>query len=289
MSVLMFSLIPIFIDAIAVLGLYVIAASGRLSVGHAAFFGIGGYASGLLSIHLGAPLPVALVAGAAIAGLAGTVLGMIIDRLGHWFYATTTLAFSVMLSGLISSMEFFGSATGLHGVPLTVDFPLVAGCLAATIAIVALLDRSALGRRIKAVRESELAAESIGINLFRTRVAAMCIGTALAGLAGGLWAHYLGLIKPADIGLERSLLFLIFLAIGSLESWYGALLGTLLLGYLPEVLRFSREYRLAFFGSLLAIAMVLRPYGLLTVQMKLWPFGRGPQRGAGTPPGKPPA
>ena len=276
MSVLMFALIPIFIDCIAVLGLYVIASSGRLSVGHAAFFGIGGYASGLLSIHYGVPLGVALAAGALAAGLAGTLLAAIVDRLGHWFYATTTIAFSVMLSGLISSFEVFGSASGLHGVPLTVDFPIVVGCLVAVCALVATLDLSALGRRIKAVRESELAAESLGINLFRTRVLAMAIGTTLAGLAGGLWAHYLGLIKPADIGLERSLLFLIFLAIGSLETWYGALLGTLVLGYLPEVLRFSREYRLAFFGGLLALSMVLRPYGLLTTHMKLWPARRRP-------------
>jgi branched-chain amino acid transport system permease protein len=267
-SILAFELIPIFIDAIAVLGLYVISCSGRLSVGHAAFFGLGGYASGLLSTYLNAPAAVSVCIGALLAGLAGAVFGAIVDRLSHWFFATTTIAFSVMVTGLISSSEFFGGAVGLHGVPLVVDFRITSGCLLATVAFVVALDHSSLGRRIKAVRESELAAESIGINLFRTRVLAMFIGTTLAGLAGGLWVHYLGLIKPSDMGLERSLLFLIYLAIGGTETWYGALLGTLVLGYLPEVLRFSHDYRLAFFGALLTVVMVLRPYGLLPAGMK---------------------
>ena len=268
MSVLAYELIPIFIDAIAVLGLYVISCSGRMSVGHAAFFGIGGYASGLVSIHLGAPAALSVCAGALLAGLAGALFGAIVDRLSHWFFATTTIAFTVMVSGLFSSMELFGGAVGLHGVPLVVNFPITLTCLVMAVALVVALDHSSLGRRIKAVRESELAAESIGINLFRTRVLALFIGTSLAGLAGGLWVHYLGLIKPGDIGLERSLLFLIYLAIGSTETWYGALLGTLVLGYMPEVLRFSHDYRLAFFGALLTVVMVLRPYGLLPAGMK---------------------
>ena len=92
----------------------------------------------------------------------------------------------------------------------------------------------------------------------------------LAGLAGGLWAHDLGVVKPVDMSLDRSLFFLIYLAVGGIEHWAGALLGTLTLGMLPELLRFSREYRLAFFGLLLTGIMVLHPSGFLSRQAIRW-------------------
>jgi branched-chain amino acid transport system permease protein len=126
------------------------------------------------------------------------------------------------------------------------------------------VDRSSFGRSLRAVRDSEIAAQAVGINPRYAHAGAFAIGTAIAGLAGGLWAHYLGVIKPVDMSLDRSLFFLIYLAVGGIEHWAGALLGTLTLGMLPEVLRFSREYRLAFFGLLLTGFMALRPSGFLS-------------------------
>ena len=129
--------------------------------------------------------------------------------------------------------------------------------------------------------DSEIAAEAVGINPAYAHAGAFAIGTAIAGLAGGLWAHYLGVIKPVDMSLDRSLFFLIYLAVGGIEHWAGALLGTLTLGMLPEVLRFSREYRLAFFGLLLTGFMVLRPSGFVSRQfINRMTLGAGRLRGA---------
>ena len=259
--------IPVLIDAIAVLGLYLIASSGRLSIGHAAFFGIGCYASALLSTQLTLPFWASIGLGGVAAGAFGLVFAVVAERLGHWFFAIATLAFSVMLSGIVSSVESLGGATGIYGIPITVDLPVVLVAFAVVVAFVFWVDRSSFGRSLRAVRDSELAAEAVGINPAHAHAAAFALGTAIAGLAGGLWAHYLGVIKPVDMSLDRSLYFLIYLAVGGIEHWVGALLGTLTLGILPEVLRFSREYRLAFFGLLLTGFMVLRPSGFISREL----------------------
>ena len=262
--------IPVLIDAIAVLGLYVIVSSGRLSIGHAAFFGIGCYVSALLSAQLKYPVWLAISAGVVSAAMAGLLFALLAERLSHWFFAIATLAFSVMLSGIVSSVESLGGATGIYGVPLAVDLPVVAVCLVAVLVLVYFIDGSSFGRSLRAVRDSEIAAEAVGINPRFAHVGAFAIGTAVAGLAGGLWAHYLGVVKPVDMSLDRSLFFLIYLAVGGVEHWAGALLGTISLGILPEVLRFSREYRLVFFGLLLTSFMVLRPSGFLSRETVSW-------------------
>lgn len=282
-------ILPVLIDAIAVLGLYVIVSSGRLSIGHAAFFGIGSYASAVLSTRAGIPSWLSIAAGTAAAGAIGALFALVAERLSHWFFAIATLAFSVMLSGTFSNLEVLGGATGLYGVPLEIDLRGVAGLLAAVVLLVIVIDCSKFGRALRAVRNSEIAAQALGINPRATHVSAFAIGTALAGLAGGLWAHYMGLVKPGDLSLDHSLFFLVYLAIGGIEFWGGALLGTLTLGLLPEVLRFSREYRLAFFGLLLTAVMVLRPSGLLSREtlQQIWGrlrLPRTPSAGSGDNP-----
>lgn len=258
-----FTLVPILIDAIAVLGLYVLANTGRLSVGHASFFGLGAYVSAVGSVKLALPPPLSIAVGTVVAGMVGFVFAVVADRLTHWFFAVTTLAFSVMVIGLLSGIDYLGGATGLYGIPLWIGLPEVLIALAATVALVIWLDASPFGRAMRAVRDCEFAAQALGIRPARTRILAFTLGVAIAGFAGSLYAHYLGLIKPSDLSLERSLLFLVYLSIGGIEFWGGALLGTLALGLLPEVLRFTREYRLALFGALLTLVMLVRPAGLM--------------------------
>ena len=262
-SDLAFTLVPILIDAVAVLGLYVLANTGRLSVGHASFFGIGAYVSAVCSTKLALHPLVSIAAGTVAAGIVGFVFAIVADRLTHWFFAVTTLAFSVMVIGLVSNIDYFGAATGLYGIPLWIGLPETVVALAATIALVIWVDASPFGRAMRAVRDSEFAAQALAIRPAQVRVLAFTLGTAIAAFAGGLYAHYLGLVKPGDLSLERSLLFLVYLSIGGIEFWGGALLGTFVLGLLPEVLRFTREYRLAMFGALLTLVMLIRPAGLM--------------------------
>jgi len=264
MDIIASILVPTLIDAIAVLGLYVIAASGRLSAGHAAFFGIGGYASGLVSVHLGLPVPVSLIAGVAFSAICGALFALLADRLTHWFFAVATLALAAMVLGLVSGLDALGGATGLYHIPLWTGMTQAVAGLAAAIALVVWLDASMLGRAMRAVRDSELAARSLAIDPTRVRVIAFAIGAGLAGLAGGLWAHSVGIIKPSDMSLEHSLLYLVYLSIGGVDLWAGALFGTFLLSLLPEIVRFSGQYRLAAFGALLTLVMIVRPAGLVT-------------------------
>ncbi len=254
--------IPILIDAIAVQGLFLVVSSGRLSIGHAAFFGIGAYAAAVISIQ-DYPSWLSIATGAVVAGLTGGVFALLAGRLTHWFFAVATLAFSMMLSGVVSNLEDLGGATGLYGVPLDVDLTVVAIVLCAVVALNIAIEHSPFGRCLRAVRSSELAAQALGINPGLIHFLAFALGCGIAGLAGGLWAHYLGVIKPSEFSLDRSLFFLVYLAIGGIDSWAGALLGVFILGALPEVLRFSQGYRLALFGLLLAVVMVLRPNGLI--------------------------
>jgi branched-chain amino acid transport system permease protein len=263
-SALAFTLVPILIDVIAVLGLYLLANTGRLSVGHAAFLGIGAYTSAVLSTKLGMHPFAAIAVGAVAAGASGLVFAAVADRLTHWFFAITTLAFSVMVIGLISGIDYLGAATGLYGVPLAIQLPQAIAAFAMVLGFVLWVDHSPFGRAMRAVRDSEIGAQALGIDPARIRILTFGLGTLIAGFAGGLYAHAIGLVKPGDLALERSLLYVVYLSIGGMEYWGGAILGTVLLSALPELLRFSREYRLALFGLLLTAVMLARPAGLLS-------------------------
>lgn len=284
-SAFAFALIPIIIDAIAVLGLYVIATSGRLSVGHAAFLGIGAYTAGVASVFAGLPPMVSILLAIVVSGGVGALFALIVDRLNHWFFAISTLAFTVIVIGIVSAWDTLGGASGFVGVPLVIAFPEALVALVLVIAFVIWLEASLLGRKIVAVRDSEMTAEAIGISVRKVRIIAFAIGTGIAGLAGGLWAHYLGFVQPHDMSLEKSLLFIIFLSIGGTQFWGGALVGAIGLGLLPDVLRFSREYRIAIFGALLTFVMVVRPQGLISREdirkIALWARAAGRKRTPG--------
>ena len=257
------TIIPVLIDGIAVLGLYLIANCGRLSVGHATFFGVGAYAGAVAAKHFGAPFPVALVVGTVVAGLLGLLFAWLAEPLDHWFFAIATLAFGIMVSGMIANEDALGAATGYYGVPLAVGLSEALLVLAGVLAFVIWWDASPWGRAARAVRDSAVAAQAFGINPRRVHILTFALGAAVAGVAGVMWAHYLGVVRPSDMSFEKSLLYLVYLSIGGMEWGGGALLGTALLGLLPEVLRFSRESRFVLYGGLLALVMVLRPAGIL--------------------------
>ena len=160
MDVLPSILTPVLINAIAVLGLYIIAASGRISAGHAAFFGIGGYASGLISIRLGLPPLVSMALGMIVAALCGAAFALVADRLSHWFFAVTTLAFAVMIISLVSSFDALGGATGLYGIPIATGLKEAALALILAVCFVIWLDSTSFGRAMRAVRDSEPAAQA---------------------------------------------------------------------------------------------------------------------------------
>lgn len=254
---------PIVIQLIAVLGLYVIVRSGRISVAQATFFGIGEYASGYLALHLPVPFAVAVAGGVVLSCVVGLLFATLAHALTHWFFAVASLSFAVVMTSVVSNIEALGGATGLYGFPVVTTLPIVVTVLIVVLALVILFDHSALGRRASCVRDDPELAASLGISATRVQIVAFGMGAAVAGVAGGLWAGYLGVARPDDLAFGQSLTLLVFLAVGGTRWWFGPVLGTLALGALPELLRFSSDLRFVLYGVLLAVVMVLRPSGLL--------------------------
>lgn len=283
-------LTPVLIDTVAVLGLYVTAMAGRISVAQASFMGIGGYTAALLAQNVTTNLFIMLGGGLIVAVILGGLFAIVADRLDHWFFAVATLAFGLMVTGIASASESLGGATGLYGVPLKTTLGTAVIAVLLTLVGVVALEHSALGRRIKSVRDSSLAAAAFGINVRLVRVAAFAISAGIAGVAGVLHVSFLSTVNPGQIGFDRSLLLLVFLAIGGTRSWLGPIIGTLLLGLVPELLRFSQEFRYILFGIVLVIVMTLRPNGVAGTFDPLqafcrWVERRRPKPNDTTPPG----
>lgn len=256
-------LTPICIDAVAVLGLYVIAMSGRLSAGHAVYVGVGAYTAGVLTEHVSADLALSMACGFAITAVLGAVYSLIVEPLEDWFFAVSTLAFGLVVSAFVAKTDALGGALGIYGAVNEISLGFAVLVLACTVAAVAGLGYTRWGRRCRAVRDDPLAARSLGINVRLVHMYAFAIGCGIAGVAGALRFNYIGFVQPDDMSFENSLLLLVYLTIGGATVIAGPVFGTFALGLLPELLRPVGDYRLEVYGALVVIVMVFRPSGLV--------------------------
>lgn len=262
------------IYAILTLGLNTITGlAGQISLGHAAFFGVGAYTLAILTVGHGwgfwPALPAAVLAAAAF----GVLIGAAAIRVRHDFLAITTMGVNFVTVAVFLYFPLFGGALGIGGIPgPTLDGePLgKAGFLALTLGAVALalavnlgLERSWAGLALLAVREDEEAARASAVDVRAFKVLAFTIGTGLAGLAGGLYASYLTFISAGDFGFPMSITILCMLVLGGIGTNRGAILGAALLGAAPEVFRFLADYRMLTYGALLLVLMRFQPAGLL--------------------------
>lgn len=282
---------PYYIQVLTMLGIYLVAAlglnlitgvTGQFSFGHAAFMSIGAYSSSLLTIKLQAPFWASLLAGGATAALCGAILAFPSMRLTGDYLGITTLGFGEIVRVVFINMEITGGARGLAGIPRHTDFLTVIVIVILSVWGLYRINNSRLGRALLAIREDEIAAESMGINALFYKVESFAIGTFLAGISGGLYAHLLQYINPADFGFAKSFELLNFVVIGGLGSIPGTILGTAVLGLAPEFLRFVKEYRMLIYGALMVIMMIFRPHGILggvdlaRAVRKIWPGKKPP-------------
>ncbi len=249
--------------------------TGLFSLGHAAFYGIGAYASGLLALRLGWPFPLALVAAAVVAGVFGLLLSLPSVRLRGIYLAIVTLAFAEIVRLLIINLQGLTRGPfGLPGIPppdlfglrLTSDFSVFLLALALLLLAVYIVERivhSRIGDALLAIRDDEQAAAACGIPVFQYKVLAFVTAAAIAGLAGSLYAHYTRFISPDSFTLNESFIVLSMLVLGGLGSTPGAVLGAILLTALPEAFRFAAEYRMLIYGVVLVLVMLFRPQGIL--------------------------
>ncbi|MEP9369514.1 branched-chain amino acid ABC transporter permease [Xanthobacter sp. VNH20] len=246
------------------IGLYVTALSGQLSMATAAIAGVGGYASGILTVKFGVPFLPAVAAGAFMGGALGCILALLTLKMRDFILKLTTLAAGEALSVLAFNWDYIGGANSFTGLePHTGVFTcLVVALLAFYVAW--RFDGSRLGYAARAVRDDPLAAASMGVSVAQVRIITFTLGSALIGMAGAVQAHYLLVITPSQLGFFVSLNYVIFLLFGGLQTLAGPILGAVVLTALPEALRFANEYRLIVYGLIIVGVMLWRPDGLLT-------------------------
>ena len=276
------SLVNAYWLTVAILALFyaIVAASwallagyaGQFSFGHMAFVSLGAYTSGLLVMSFGVPIPLGMAAGVVLCALVGAGIGYTCLRMRGPYLALFTVAFSEVLRiVIVSENEVTGGSGGLEVTPLfrtRSDAPyyyLGLVLLAVSLGLMVWLERSRWGLFFRAIRENEDAAAAAGVKVLRFRVLAFAITSSFAGLAGGFFGHYIGILTP-DIGsVDQMGLVVAMAVIGGAENLFAATLGALLCEALVEALRSYERWRLVLFGALLLLTIRFARNGLLAL------------------------
>lgn len=241
----------------------IVGFTGKLCLGHAGFMSIGAYLSAILTQKAEIPFIVSIFIGAIIACIIAALIGYPTLRLTGDYFAITTLAFCEIIRIVIMNIDFIGGARGLTGIPKKTNFTIAFIFAVITIVIIYNIIHSSQGRAMLSVRENEIAAESMGINAFKYKIMAFVIGAFFAGLAGGLYAHYMGYIQPTAFDFNKSIDYLTFVVFGGMGSLSGSVIATIILTFLPELLRGFQNFRMILYPLALIILMIFRPQGLL--------------------------
>jgi branched-chain amino acid transport system permease protein len=271
-------LIQLGINLILALSLYFPLSAGQLSLGQGGFMAIGAYLSAWLTATQAWPWPPAFAVGAFTAGVVGALVGLPALRVRGIYLVLMTMAFGEIVRVFFLNFAPTGAAQGFRGMPFVTSLPVVASLAVAVAVLAARTASSRMGRAFAAISRDELAAEVVGIDVTRAKLASFTAGAVVAGLAGALWAHYVQFIEPEEFGFARSVMPFTFVVVGGIETFWGALVGAAVLTLLPEWLRFLKEWRLALYGLAMLAVMIVRPQGLidhrLLVAMRRW--RRGP-------------
>jgi len=250
--------------------------TGQMNFGHALFFGVAAYVTALLNLDLGFPPYLSIPLGAVGGVLAGLVVGIPCLRLKGSYLALTTLAFPIILTGLVFAMpEITGGELGLSGLSrLTgsrvMDFYLCAGLVVILGFVMWKITDSKTGIILHAIREDEVAVRSSGINTTRYKLLAFCMSGFFAGIAGGLYAHFMRLAGPSTLEVTLSFQVIIWSVFGGMVTIYGPIAGVFILNPLMEVLRVVLgnfpslpEIRMFIFAGLVLVTLLFMPEGLI--------------------------
>jgi branched-chain amino acid transport system permease protein len=247
--------------------------AGQISLGHAAFFGIGAYTSAMLYTEAGFSFWISIPLAAVVAGIVGALLGIPCLRVRDDFLAITTMGINFVVEAIFLYLPFFGGAMGIGGINLPKWFGREMTkpeyfCLILVVFVLFLLidrqlSRSWVGLAWASIREDEQAAGAMGVDIVRFKVQAFILGSAIAGLAGGFYAHFLTFIMPQNFGFGQSIVILCMVVFGGIGTRWGPIVGAIILGILPEISRPIMEYRILIYGILLLGMMRFQPGGLL--------------------------
>ena len=260
-------------------GIYVLLAAslnftsgvaGQVSLGHAAFFGIGAYISALIALKLEFNFLICLLAAAAVAGIAGWLVALPAMRLSGGYLAIVTLGFGqIVYIVLLNWIDMTRGPMGLVGIPAPVllgykfrdpqsfYYIVLLFCIL-VLTVFRFLIRSRVGRNLMAIRDDETAAAAMGVNIYKEKVKAFALSAAVAGLAGSLYAHFMLFIDPSKFVGDESTAILSMVVLGGLGSMRGSVVAAIVLTALPEFLRGFSRYRMLIYGILLVVMMIAK-------------------------------
>jgi len=251
--------------------------TGYVNFGSAAFFAIGAYSTVVLYNAYKAPLPVMIVAGTLVAGVAGLGLGYLTLRLRGVFFAIASLALSVVLFTFIVNWDYVGGARGAYvlqprevpfGLPRYIHLLYVVMVLMAAVSLIVarVIEKSTIGRGLAAIRDDELAAECSGVPTLRLKIFSTMASCALMGMAGTTFPYYLSYIEPSSaFSLSYAVNSIAMPLIGGMMSWMGPLIGAVLLGSVQQLVQVtvSSAWNLLIVGVLLVLFVTLAPNGIM--------------------------
>jgi len=300
------------INVIVAIGLNILVGyTGQISLGHSGFFAIGAYGTLVLMAKVGLPFVLALPAAALATAVFGFLIGLPALRLEGPYLSIATLGFGLTITRIIGRIEFFGGRQGLHAPELTIgpwhlntdrDFYYLLITLTVILTVAARnIIKTKVGRAFIAIRDADIAAETMGVNLMYYKTLAFAVSAFYTGLAGGLYAFVLRFIEPELFGLLMSILFLAMVVVGGLGSVFGAIAGACLLSWMDLELRnilsipyvgvwleaLSKSYfsitgvsniQFILYGLIMVLIMLFEPLGLYgfwirtKIYWRTWPF-----------------
>jgi len=244
------------------LSIWLTLSCGLLSLANAAFMGIGAYVSALLTLNAGWPFPTVLLAGGLAPAVVALIIGAPVLRLSGVYLAMATLAFGEVVRITVLNLEITGGPEGLNGIPLATEGWHIVALLALAIYGLSRLRRSKVGRAFEAIKEDEIAARLMGINVDRYKLLAFVLGGFIAGIAGALNAHFTFFISPREYGFEAAVDILTMAVLGGTGSLVGPVLGAGILTLLPELLRSLHDFRSLVNGAVLVLVVLFLPKGI---------------------------
>ena len=284
------------INTMLVVGLNLLLGyAGQISLGHAAFFGLGAYTTGILTATYGVNPWLALPAGLVVAGAAAFLVGVPALKLRGYYLAMATLGFGIIVYIFFNQAQHLtGGPSGLSGIPslslfgLALDTPerlflLIWPALGVILLVSANLVNSRLGRSLRALHDSEPAAQSLGVNTFRAKLLIFVWSSLYAALAGSLYAHTLNFIAPTSFNFMFSVKLVTMVVVGGMASVWGSLLGAAVLTILPEFLAVFHDFEFIIFGTILMVVIIFLPRGLVRGILDLWEFRRYKKAGGSFP------
>jgi len=255
-----------------VAGIYIIMAlsfylpfmTGQISLGQAGFMAVGAYASAVCTVKFGIPYIPSVLIGGIVAGIVGFVLGVPALRIKGIYLLLLTLGFGEIVRVIFINLNYVGAAAGFPNIPYQQHTLLYAyGTVLILIIFFHRLRQSRLGRAFQAIGNDEGAAEIIGINITAAKLTAFSVGAFIAGIGGGIFAHYQEYIEPLMFGVMQGVEFIVFTIFGGIQIFWGPIFGAFVLTFLPEFFRVIQNWRMELYGVLLIVMMIIRPRGVI--------------------------